>query len=55
MSFKLILFFTENISRNDDPTNLKTDDGNKASLKNTNREQLRRDQREGKDYFCLNG
>lgn len=49
MNFKLILFSTENVSSNDHPTNLKTDDGNKASLKNTNQEPLRRDERKGKN------
>ena len=42
-----------NSYRNNDQTTLKTDDGNKASLKNDNREQSGREEEKGKDHCCF--
>ena len=53
MNFKLILFSIENNYTNNDQTSLKTDDGNKASIRNDNREQLRREEEKGKDHCCF--
>ena len=53
MNFKLILFSIENNYTNNDQTSLKTDDGNKTSMRNDSREQLRREEEKGKDHCCF--